>query len=253
MLKKLFKSDRQKIISSFISALIFVYILLFEFILPANKFLPKPTILLDSIHSLYLDYNFTSAFLFTFSAIYFVMLVSFILIRIAGSIGFKIVQLFPGLIVLFDIGKYFIPLFLVLLFELWFGNSAIGEYLFILIIIMGLLKSRLFNSFLSIKEEYLLSARSLGVSEKVIINKVIWKSLEPKLFDEISKNHISIWGVVLIYEFVCKTSGIGNTIYNALKYNDLSVIIIVILFLFATFFIMEYFLTRIKKKYFFWE
>ena len=253
MLKKFVKSDNQKIIIPFISALLFVYVLLFEFILPANKFLPKPTIIFESIHSLYLDYNFTTNYLFTFSAIYFVTFVSFILIRILGSIGFKTIQSFPGLTVLFNIGKYFIPLFLVILFELWFGNSPFGEYLFILIIMMGLLKSRLFNSFLLVKEEYLLSARSLGVSEKLIINKVIWKLLEPKLFDEVVNNHIALWGIVLIYELICKTDGIGNIIYKALEYNDLSVIIVILLFLVATFLIMDYLLIRIKKKYFFWE
>lgn len=253
MLKNIFNSDHLKIITSFTSALIFVYILLFEFILPANRFLPKPTILLDSVHSLFQDYNFTYAYLFTFSAIYFVAIVSFFLIRLFGGVGFKIIQYFPGLIVLFDVGKYFVPFFLVLLFELWFGNSGLAEYLFILFVMMGILKGRLFKSYLSIKEEYLLSAKSLGANESIITKKVIWKSLEPKLYDEILVNHIAIWGIVLIYEFISKSGGIGTIIYNALKYNDLSVIIIIILFLIITFLLMEFVLIRIKKKYFFWE
>ena len=253
MLRKLFKSDKQKIITSFISILLFVYILLFEFVLPANRFLPKPTILFESVQSLFQDYSFISAFLFTFSAIYAVTIISFFLLKIGGSIGSKIILSFPGLNVLFDIGKYFIPLFIIFLFQLWFGNSVIGEYIFILIILMGSLKAKLFNSITTVEEEYILSARSLGVDDNKILSKVIWKSLQPKLYDVIISNHIKVWGIVLIYEFICKTDGIGYIFYRVLKYNDISVLIILFIFLIITFLVMEFVLSRIKKKYFFWE
>ena len=253
MLKKLLKSENQKIITSFVFVLLSVYIILFEFILPTNKFLPKPTILFDSVQSLFQDYNFVSAFLFTFSAIYAVTIVSYFLLKIGGNIGSKIILSFPGLNALFDIGKYFIPIFLIFLFELWFGNSVIGEYLFILILLMSSLKAELFRSITSVNEEYILSAKSLGLNDNEVLSKVIWKSLQPKLFDVIQSNHIKIWSFVLIYEFISKTDGVGYIFYQVLRYNDLSVLIILFIFLIITFLVMEIVLSRIKQKYFFWE
>jgi len=193
MIENIFKSNRQKIVLSFISILLFVYILLFEFILPANKFLPKPLILLESIPSLFQDYNFLTAFLFTFSAIYIIILISYFLINMGKYILIGFSSNNPGLRELFVIGKYVIPLFLIFMFELWFGNSIWGEYLFILAIMMGELKSRVVNEIDTVNEEYLTASKSLGLSDTDIIMKVVWKSIQPKVFDSFITNHINIW------------------------------------------------------------
>ena len=253
MLNKIFKSEKHKVILSFISVVLFVYIILFEFILPANGFLPKPTILIDSVYSLFKDYNFVKNYLFTFTAIYSVLIISYFLISVGSKYFIKYILAFPGLRELLDLGKYFIPFFLILLFELWFGDSIFGEYIFILFIIIGSLKVTLFNEIFSMKQDFVLSAKSLGMKEKDIYTKVVWKTVQPKLFDTIKKNHVEIWALVFIYEFVCKTEGIGNILYFVIKYNDLSVLLTLLLILIITFLVMELILNKIEKRFFFWD
>lgn len=253
MLTKLFQSSTSKVILPLLSVLLFIYILFFEFILTSNLIFPKPTILLDTIPALFQDYDFLSSFLFSFTAIYSVIIISYFLIRISSYWLFSIVQYLPGIKELFKISKYFIPLFLIILFELWFGNSIWGEYLFLLVLIMGILKSSVVSELDNVKKELILSAKSLGLSENEIFSKVIWKSIQPNVYKSLLDFHIPIWSFVIIYEFICKTDGVGNVFYLALKYNDLSLAIVIFIFMIITFLIMEIILKSIKKKYFFWK
>ena len=253
MLTKIIRSSTSKVILPLLSVLLFIYILFFEFILPANSILPKPTILLETIPALFQDYDFLSSFLFTFTAIYSVMIISYFLIRFGSNLMFNMVQYMPGLKELFTIGKYFIPLFIIILFELWFGNSIWGEYLFVLFLIMIVLKSSVINELNNVKEEYILSARSLGLPQNKIGSKVIWKSIQPNVYKSLLDFHIPIWSFVIMYEYICKTDGVGNIFYLTLKYNDLSLAIVLFVFMIITFLIMEIVLKSIQKKYFFWE
>lgn len=253
MISKFIHSNKFKVNLSFLSTLLFIYIVLFEFILPVNKFLPKPSMLFDSFNSLLSDYNFINGFIFTFTAIYIVMLISYLFIYIGRNILIYTAQNFEGLSELFSIGKYFIPLFLVLLFELWFGNSIWGEYLFILILTMALLKAKVISGIQTVKEEYIISAIGLGLNQNEINSKIIWKSLQPKVFDVMIKYHIYFWVNVLVYEFICSTQGIGSIFKMILKYNDLSALIVLLVTVIITLLIMDFILYRIKKKFFFWN
>lgn len=246
------KSQNNSIILSFIFSLIFIYIVLFEFIIPANKFLPKPSILLDSIPSLFNDYNFLFSFLFTVSTIYATMVISYFFIKAGNQLLINFLNQFPGLKNLFVLGKYFIPIFLVFLFELWFSSSVWGEYLYVLIIIMGILKESVSNQIKNIRTEFIDSAKSLGIDDSGIIKNVVWKSLQPGLFSSLRKNHIIIWGYLLLYEFICNTGGIGSIFNTALNYNDLSIVVLLITLTIFTFLIMEYAFEQLRKKYFFW-
>jgi len=253
MSKIIQKSGNATVVLSFISIISFIYIILLEFIIPANKILPKPSILLESIPSLFNDYNFLSAFLFTLSAIYSITVISYFLVRIGSYLLIKIIDLFPGLIKLFVMGKYFIPLFFIFLFQLWFGNSIWGEYLFALIMIMGILKESVAVQLENVKGEYIDSANSLGLDKSGIIKNVVWKSIQPKIFHSLRSNHILIWSYILVYEYVCVTSGIGAIYRTALEYNDLSLVILLIFITIITFIVMEFAFENIKKKYFFWN
>lgn len=54
---------------------------------------------------------------------------------------------------------------------------------------MGLLKSEVFLSSHKVKDEYIISAKSLGLPQNKIIQNVIWKSFQPQIFDVFKKNH----------------------------------------------------------------
>ncbi len=173
MNKKITKSNDSIVILSFFVILLFVYIILFEFILPANRIIPKPTILLETVPVLFEEYAFISNLLFTFSVIYSVMIITYFILKIGYKALFYINELFPGIQSLFIIGKYLLPIFMIFLFNIWFGNSVYGEYLFSLIIIMGSLKAEVSNQFNNPKKEYIDSARSLGLTDNKLFGSII--------------------------------------------------------------------------------
>ena len=109
--------ENKAAVFSLLSVLLSIYILLFEFIIPANRFLPKPSILIDSLPVLFVEYEFLSSFLFTFSAIYALMLLSYLFVRMGHNLLFFLADNLPGLHSYFIIGKYVIPIFLIVLFK----------------------------------------------------------------------------------------------------------------------------------------
>ncbi|MCB0742817.1 MAG: hypothetical protein KDC67_02845 [Ignavibacteriae bacterium] len=248
--RKLINKSNSSIVLSFISIITFVYIVLFEFILPANKFLPKPSTLIEAVPALINDYNFITSFIYTISIVYSVFLISYFLIKWFFPIIVNASFQFKNLGIIFNTSKYFIPLFLILLFEMWFGNSIYAEIFFVLIIVNGFLKGEIFQKSYKVKEEYILSAKSLGLNGFFYI---YWKSFQPQLFEGILKIHFVVWSAILIYEYVSRANGLGGIFYQAIKFHDLSIIIVMIIILLLTFWIMENLMNLIKLKFFFWE
>ncbi len=177
MSKKIIKTTTNSLLLSLLSVLAFVYIMLFEFILPVNKFLPRPSVLIESFPSLINDYNFINSFISTFSIIYSTFLISYFIMKLFFPVLVKISIQFPKFVLIFNASKYFIPLFLILIFELWFGSSVWGEIFFVIVIVNCLLKGEIFQKSLIVKEEYILSAKSLGLSQEKIIKEYLLENI----------------------------------------------------------------------------
>ncbi len=254
MLKQYYlKNSTSKIIISFLAALFFIYILLFEFILPANKVLPKPSILYFSISDLFTDYNFLPAFIFTVSVIYISIFLSYILVKLFAPLLIKIGFAFPKLNAIFLLNKYFMPVFLVFLFSFWFQNNIYAEYFFSMIIIGTALKETLLKENLKVKTEYVKAAKSLGVKDSLLIKTVIWKTLQPRLYKTLVKYNFILWCLILVYEYITRTGGLGNIFRLAIKYNDISIIVLLILIVMFTIYLFSILIKSIEKKFFFWE
>lgn len=251
--KKYIKNSTSKIIISFLTAFLFIYILLFEFILPANKILPKPSILYFSISDLFTDYNFLPAFILTVSVIYISIFISYFLIKLFANLLINISFSFPMLNRVFLLGKYFRPIILIFIFSLWFGNNIYAEYLFAVIIVGASLKETLINGTLNIKLEYVEAAKSLN-DNKINLNKdVIWKTIQPKLYRTLVKSHFILWSSIIVYEFITRSEGVGNIFRLALKYNDISIIVLLSIIVMITMYLFTILFESIKRKFFFWE
>ena len=241
------------LISSLLSVLFFVYILLFEFVLPINKILPKPSILLASIPSLVEDYNFGFALVRTVSTVFISLFVSYFLIKFFNRSLLFAINLFPKVLYLKKVSEYFIPFFLILLLALWFNKSIWFEFLFALVLVMSKLKFSFFGAVSSLKQEYIESSKSLGISQQLIQDKIIWKLIQPKLFESINEYYKYLWAWVLVYEFVLNSDGVGSVLNLAIKYNDLSVVVLSIIILIIVNILGTFLLKSIKRKFFFWE
>lgn len=201
---------------------IFVYVVLFEFVLEVNKFLPKPSLLLESFPALIKDYDLLNAAGLTTTVIYASLILGYILIHfIAGGL-IKIFIEYPGLFNGLRIFRNFPAFFYAVLFAFWFGDSLIAEFFFGFTAVLFLVGLSVFENLKTVKEEYVLVARNLDLPQSKIYKNVIWKSIQPKVFNSLKRTHFYMWVLILIYEFIGGRNGFGG-IYNlALSYNDLA-------------------------------
>lgn len=236
----------------FLTALIFVYVILFEFILEHNKILPKPSLLLESFISIWKDYDLVETIAITTTTIYLAIAISsFFIYRFSGYI-LKIFFEYEEVIEKLKIFRYFPALFFAILFSFWFSNSIMAGFLFALLS-SGLIMIVRLLSYSKINRTYFDVALNLGLNKNEIYRKVVFKDILPRFVTEFSSIHYYLWILVMIYEFVNEIKGFGGIYRTALAYNDFTglfpiAIIISILIWFGSI-IINY----MNNKIVFWE
>lgn len=200
--------------------LIFVYIVLFEFILPINKILPKPSSLYESFLHIWSDYKLLFAFTTTTSVIYVAITLSALFLYAGAKYYIKIFVEMRYSVLSFQIFRFVPIFFIVVLFNFWLPNNLLAELLFGFLTTAFLAINKLFDESKKINEEYLLVARNLNLSQSDIYKKVYWKSALPAMAKYYEQIHLSLWTLVLIYEFIDNTHGFGFIFRTALDYKD---------------------------------
>lgn len=233
------------------AALLFVYIILFEFILESNKFLPKPTILFESLFHVWKDYNLLSGILITTGIVYFAIGMSLILLWIFrnpiikffvnNSAGLEALQLFKSIPVFF----------LIIIAALWFDASELAKMLFAFVLTFISLSRVLAKELLRTKLEHV--AVGLNLNPQKIYSEVYWKSSLPGLFELAIRFQRILWLIILIYEFVSMTFGMGTIMRLALIYRDLSGIVILGIIQALLIWLGTITIQFLKKKVAFWE
>jgi len=238
---------------SLVAALIFIYIILFEFVLVPIRFIPKPSILFESFISLWDTYNLAVLLFSTTSIIYAALLLGSLLIAFSAKYLLKIIYEYPGLMNLNIPFKYFSIFFFALLFNLWFSESLTAEFVFAIIVTLSFLLSVLNRESQNPKEEYVLTAKSLGLSSNEIYGKVIWKDIQPSIFSGLTKLHVSLWMIILIYEFVGQNEGVGSLYFAAYSYNDIAAVMALGILISLLILIGNLIIKYLYQKIFFWE
>ncbi len=238
---------------SLVAALIFIYIILFEFVVVPVRFIPKPSILFESFISLWDTYNLAVLLFSTTSIIYASLLLGSLLITFSAKYLLKIIYEYPGLMNLNIPFKYFSIFFFALLFNLWFSDSLTAEFVFAIIVTLSFLLSVLNRESQNPKEEYVLTAKSLGLSSNEIYGKVIWKDIQPSIFSGLTKLHISLWMIILIYEFVGQNEGVGSLYFAAYSYNDIAAVMALGILISLLILIGNLIIKYLYQKIFFWE
>lgn len=234
--------------------LLFVYVVLFEFILPANMVLPKPSLLLESYESLWNDYDLFTAFAQTTSIAYGSIIIGYAVITLFAGLYIKSSRYFSNLTNnVFRVTRYLPAFFFAVLFAYWFGDSTAAEFVFALIAVIGFCKVTLFYASQNAKEEYILAAKGLGAAPGKIETEVIWKSCQPKVYGEVNKLHYYVWILLLVYEFVSHSGGFGLLYSTLLNYNDFAGIFAVAILIGVLIFIGDSLLSFIKNKMVYWE
>ena len=238
---------------SLVAAFIFIYIILFEFVLIPVRFIPKPSILFESFISLWDTYNLAVLLFSTTSIIYIALLLGSLLITFSAKYLLKIIYEYPGLMNLSVPFKYLSAFFFALLFNLWFSDSLTAEFIFAILVVLSLLLLALNRESQNPKEEYVLTAKSLGLSSNEIYGKVIWKDLQPSIFSGLTKIHVSLWMIILIYEFVGQNEGVGSIYFTAYSYNDIAAVFALGILISLLILIGNLIIKYLYQKIFFWE
>ncbi len=246
-------SKKIKIAFTAITTLIFIYLMLFEFIIPQNEIIPKPSLLVISLPSLWLDYDFPIRFTLTFSVVYISLFLGYVVLLLKRYFIIKFYYLFPNVLNIPNLLKYFPAFFYILISAYWFGNNIYFELLFGIIYAATLLTFSLLKEIPLVHREYIDAAKSLNVPTKTIFSEVIWKSLKPGIFNELIRLHYSLWILVLIYEYVANTNGLGLIYKLALLYKDPAVIIDLAVILSVVILFGKMVLSYLKNKFVHWE
>ncbi len=244
---------RFKISAAIVLSLIFVYVILFELIIPLPQVLPRPSEIFEAFPALWKDYHLPPRFALTFSVVYFSLFGSYFLLYFLRISIIKFHYIFPELLKLPNVLRYFPTFFFMLLFAYWFGGNTFAEFGFGLVYAFLILVLSLLKEIPKVKREYLDAAKSLKPTYELLISKIIWKYCQPALGNKAEDLHYSIWIVVMIYEILAQENGIGSIYFEALKYKDLSVIILLGIIMSFVILLGKIVIKRIEERIVFWK
>jgi NitT/TauT family transport system permease protein len=245
-------SDRKYIY--FLSGLFLLWVIFFEFILPPNKILPGPSIILVSIISLFRDYQFLFNLLSSISAIYLSSISAGLFIWIFRRHLINKNNLFGYLAFALEWISGIVPGIMVgLLLIIWFPGSEFIKYIFIFFSAFTYFIYKLKNEVKKVNCEFIDAAISLGAEKKFISDKVYWKVIEPALAESLLELHFYLWSMLIVYEIIKGGYGLGTVLRTAILYKDLAgffaSVLIICLIIFVGAILIKYF----KNKFIFWS
>ena len=233
--------------------LFFLWIILFEYIFPLNRFIPSPSLVFLSFVDLFSKYDFLLNIVSTLASIYMPMFLALVLLKF--SFGFidpesPIIKLISSSQLLFK----FIPgLLLGVLLIYWFPQEEWTKFLFSFFIALSIIWNKAFTINENKFQHYKDYAQSLGIKKYQIRTKVIWKMVEPRIIEELAVRNIYIWTTILAFEYIQRMNGAGEILRLSLKFNDISIIFALIIFLAVIISLCFKILNFIKNKFYFWN
>ncbi len=250
----IFAKSMSKSFYYYLALYFILWIILFEFILPVNNFLPKPSIVLLSIPALFSDYHLLTNFFYTISVLYPSLVVAYFVVWIFRGFILKTNNIFYNFIISLEWFSEYLPGIILGLFLIfWFPHSDYIEYLFAFVASFFSFVIKVQNDKKKVKTEFVDSLESLGAGNSFIYKKVSWKSVQPSLFNKIIKFHFYLWTLLLIFEFIMGGYGLGSIYRTALEYQDLSALFTVSIIVGVTIYSGNLLLKYFKNKFYFWS
>ncbi len=231
-----------------------LWIILFEFLLPPNNVLPKPSIVLLSFGDLRKDYELPVNYLSTITSIYVSLLAAYFLIRMLVIYLIKSGSRLPDFIFSLEWFSEFIPGIVIgMLLIYWFPDSEYIEFIFAFITAFASMMIKMQNEVLTVPKEYIYSAASLGINDNMISRYVKWKAVQPQLIKHIFTLHFYLWSMIIAFEFIKGGYGLGSVLRDALAYRDLSALFSTFVIIGLTIYIGGLVIRYLKNKFFSWR
>jgi len=230
-----------------------IWVVLFQFVFVQNNFLPKPLIVYNSFSDLVNIYQLPSNFFFSVGAIAFSLLISVILLYFLRYYLLTRNFISEILLSIYKL-KYFIPVILIgIFFIFWFPHSIYAEYIFLTISSFIYLSGLMIKAKEGLENEYVIAAKSLGINNRKIYAEIEFKQLLPLLKDSFTTLHLNLWGLLIAYEYIQHTWGLGTIINNSIQYRDLSTLFSISLLICLTIISGNYILKFIFNRFIHWE
>ena len=232
-------------------AFILFWIVLFEFVLSANSFLPSPYFVIISIGDLFSDYHILVNILSTLTAVYFSIIAALFIIwvfRIYLVNGHNLIRHTIDALGWF---AGFVPSIILAFFLIyWLDGSGYVKYIFGSFSCLILFFFKLEDAAGKIGSEYIDAAVSLGADHKMISGKIRWKSVIPAVAHYVPEIHLYLWSMIIIIEYIKGGSGLGVVFRQALLYKDLPVLFSTALFTIIVILLAESLIKYLNNKYF---
>lgn len=245
------KSAQLKNICYLLLILVFVYILLFEFILPINRVLPRPSILVESFIHLWTFYNLGIAITSTVGVVYISIFVGYIIIWLGRGFIIKNLVRFENSILTMRLFRNFQVFFVIILFTFWFANSLTAQFCFAVLAFIFMVIRSINKKIPSVKKEYIETALNLNPGK--LYPEIYWHSILPFLFDDLIRIHYYLWMLVIIYEFISNSFGLGEMYRMILNYNDFGALIAIAVIISIIIWLGSCLIRFTKNKLAFWE
>jgi ABC-type nitrate/sulfonate/bicarbonate transport system permease component len=229
------------------------WIILTEIIFVGNKVFPSPSLVILSYLDLFSDYNFLINLVSSISAVYLSFFISIFILRIKFPLFNSKAAYFKYLI---KIPNYFlfIPEMLIgVLLIYWFADNFIIKLVFGIFINAYLMYALILSFDNKVIQSQIDAAKSFGISDWLIRQKIVWKFIEPKLFAELISKQKFVWSSIIAFEFIQNYDGIGFVVRRALNFKDLSIIIAIIILLSVIILVFDKLLKSVQNKYFHWD
>jgi ABC-type nitrate/sulfonate/bicarbonate transport system permease component len=248
------KKISPKNISYYVLSLFIIWIILFEFILPSNNFLPKPSVVMESFGSLWKDYHLFRNSISSIAAVYISIIAAYYLLKVLNKFSIIGEKGFYTFIFLFEWFSKYVPGIILGFFLIyWFPGSEYTKYIFIFLVVFNSLFIKYFNLLPNVNRAYVDSAISLGARKSFIAGKVIWKSFEPDLIKSICSSHLYFWILIISFEFANYGNGLGSIFRRTLEFKDLSGLLAAAFTTGVFIWLGSIILNFIEKKFFFWS
>jgi ABC-type nitrate/sulfonate/bicarbonate transport system permease component len=238
----------------FLLIYLILWIVLFEFLIPVNDILPKPSIVIESFPDLWTDYELPLNYLSTISVIYISLILAYQLVKILAPYLVEkenFISIFINSLEWFSEYVPGIVIGLILIF--WFPESEYTEFIFAFATAFTSLVIKFQNESEQVDEEYLLSSESLGMNESRINRFITWNNVKPKLFKHLFSLHFYIWSMLIVFEFIKGGLGLGVIFSEALIYKDLSALFSVFIITGLSIYSGTLILKYIRNKFAFWS
>lgn len=238
--------------------LIAAYVVLFEFLFPANGIFPSVSVILLSFTELIANYNLLINLTSTITAVYITIFANYLIVKIlfpyfSNKKFSNDLQKSKIAEILFSLFSYIPFILIAFLILLWLPDFVLDKYIIVLAVFLpGSLRVLLQTDYTD-KSSYFYFYKSLGFKKSFILNKIIFKLVEPEYFLLQIKNHSLIWSVVLVTEFLQKQEGIGGILFQLFRYQDISSLFTVALIVTILIFIIQKMMIILFNRTYFWK